>query len=286
MCDELAKQLADSPVGWMLLAQLEVRERLDVRNSDWDGRCDIIAVSAAANRVNKLDFSDIVRNIQRAVSDTSPWNSTSQIEVPMRRFCTRKRLPIANIIIDNFSKNLAANFEPDKQEIWRSKAININSDQNPKDFISHGVYDQGQFTWASIRSLTTPNRRDILDWILTDKWNRFDQTCYKPVISKDVLVYEIHSFEDWVDLIKGSPNPASTPAEPIAPDWEAISEKYDAVHLSWMGILLAHDNLERAEAENIIPLRYWEHEQTHWLNNCIDSYEEVFTYKELKCETD
>lgn len=272
MCDRLVKQLADSPVGSMLMANLESQE-INNRKVDQDRRFKDTAVTLASNRIHYMDISDLISKIQKAINDTSPWNSANRTNVLSAHSGSRRRLPIAKAIIGKFSKSLATDFEANQQEIW--------SHTHPKNLLSRGTYLEGQFTWTSVKSITAPTRQSILDWILNAKGNRFEQICYKLRVSKRLSTYEIHSFEDWAYLIKSNPSSTQSSTGRIAPNWDVILNKYDVVHLSWMGILLAHDNLQRAKAENIIPLSYWEHEQTHWSSNCIDGYEKVFTYREF-----
>ena len=280
MFNHIANQIAGSAVGSTLLAQLELRERIGARCDNWDSICDAIAVEAAVNYIKLSDFSNLVNHICRAVNDASPWNSTNTIDDPFRYSFVEKRLPIAEALIQKFYYDLTSKFELNTQEIWKSRCVNLNHKQGP--ISEKHNYGQGEFTWSCIRSITTPDSLEILDWILSARGRAVDHICYKPVVSKELIVYEIHSFDDWYHLIENHSNPASGPTEPLEPEWESIFKKYHAVHLSWMGILLAHDNLKQAENNNVIPLRYWEHEQTHWSSDCIDEYKEISTYAAIK----
>ena len=306
MTNSLAKQIATSPVGMRLLERLEYagigklrpyrtgvpltrrsfvpqfrffdKLRRDRKNDLPDiGLPDI---GQAINYIESTQYSDIIYHIDDSVDDTSPLNPYPPPFLPVSTYMFERRILLAEKVIENYFADLTANFELDSQEIWKSQDKVPTSDQTDSITDTDFVYGEGEFTWASERSITTPDTLTHLDWILSYMGSPDEFICYKPLVNKKPTVYEIHSFDDWHQLIENNPRVPSNSTKPCTPDWGKIANKYDAVHLSWMGIILAHDNLELANRHNVIPLRYWKNEQTHWTRSAIIGYNKIGTYSE------
>lgn len=261
-----AKQITESPVGSIVLALLELAERGDVDRLNWEGYCDLAAIDAVIRSGNDLECTDILKYILLAVGVASPWNPDSIDEIAMMSLHSSERLPIAELLVNNFVNRLTSKCNFDLQEVWLNPT-QYDQYLQSKYFIEYrNIYGQGQFTWAGMWSMTTSDI-EIVEWIISGMGTNIEINLYKPVIADDARVYEIQSFEDWEELVKE--NELTTSSGDLAPDWALIAQKYDAVHLSWMGVLLAHDNLTPANEKNVIPLKYWEHEKTLWLNDCF-----------------
>lgn len=306
MTNDLARQIATSAVGIGLLERLEyrginklhlVREGNPLTRRSLLPRCRFFHklrrgrkndlpdighsdIRQAINYIETTQYSEIIEHIKDAVDDTSPWNPYTPSSPPVSTYIFERRILLAEKVIKHYCDDLTANFELDSQEIWKLQNQVPTSDQAGSETDTDMIYGEGQFEWSSIRSITTPDTRNILDWILGSMGEPDDLICYKPLVNKELTVYEIHSFDDWHQLIENNPSVPSNSAKPCAPDWRTIKNKYDAIHLSWMGIILAHDNLDLANRHNVIPLRYWENEQTHWARSAIVGYDKVGTYSE------
>lgn len=261
-----AEQIVDSPVGSVVLALLELAEREDVARLYWEGDCDLTAVEAVIHRESELEYTDLLKHVLLAVDVTSPWNPDSEDEVEAMRLHATKRLPIAELLVSYFADRLTTDCELDLQEIWLNPT-QYDKYLRSRYFVEHrNTYGQGQFTWAGMWS-TTRSDPEIVEWMIQDMGVNTELNCYRPVIADGARVYEIQDFEDWVKLV--NENKLGTLSGASVPDWSTIAKKYDAVHLSWMGLLLAHDGLTPARDNNIIPLRYWSRERTLWLNDCF-----------------
>lgn len=267
-----AEQILESQVGSVLLALLELVERRDVDRLHWGGHCDLTAVEAAIRSGNDLEYTDLLKHILLAVEVTSPWNPDGEDEVAVMRSCASDRLPIAELLMNRFANRLASDCEFELQEMW------LNPTQHErylrsKYFVEHrNIYAQGQFTWAGMWSTTTSAPK-ITEWIISGIGTSEEIDCYKPVVADGARVYEIHSFGDWAKLVID--NKLNALPGILAPDWTAIARKYDAVHLSWMGLLLGHDNSTLANDWKVIPLKYWNYERTLWLNDCFSELVEL-----------
>ncbi len=87
---------------------------------------------------------------------------------------------------------------------------------------------------------------------------------------QDVRVFEIHGPSDWHDLCVQYPA-RGTEDDRLVPNWGAISEEWDGVHLSFGGMLTT----EQGRYESSVGwtmLESWQAEQTYWLRNLeVDS---------------
>ena len=96
-----------------------------------------------------------------------------------------------------------------------------------------------------------------------------DYYCEFPLASwsisflEDVRVYEIHGPSDWHDLCVRYPA-KGTEDDRLVPNWGAVSEEWDGVHLSFGGLLTAEQNRYESPAGWTM-LDSWHAEQTRWL---------------------
>jgi len=133
-----------------------------------------------------------------------------------------------------------------------------------------------------------------LDW--PENINRREPyKTWRLAVSDTARVAEVHSPEDWWELAHAYP--ASAPGfkytlMPLAshpgvhtqdrsnvnarldPDWQALAEDWDGVHVSMAGVMTAEDvAFERHGL--VTELRGWELESTVWLRWVFDSVEEL-----------
>ena len=55
----------------------------------------------------------------------------------------------------------------------------------------------------------------------------------------------------------------------VLPDWTAVAETYDGVHLSWAGVLTAEGFVSDLPGGGVTMLRYWSSERTLWLRDAF-----------------
>ena len=80
---------------------------------------------------------------------------------------------------------------------------------------------------------------------------------------EDVRVFEVHGPRDWHDLCVRYPA-RGTKDDRLVPNWGAVSEEWDGVHLSLGGLLTAEQNRCESPAGWTM-LNSWHAEQTFWL---------------------
>ena len=76
-------------------------------------------------------------------------------------------------------------------------------------------------------------------------------------------IFEIHSPSHWHDLCVRYPA-RGTQDDRLVPNWGAVSEEWDGVHLSLGGLLTAHQNRYESSAGWSM-VDSWDAEQTYWL---------------------
>ena len=78
---------------------------------------------------------------------------------------------------------------------------------------------------------------------------------------EEVRVYEIHGPSDWHNLCVRYP--AKDKQGRLVPNWGAVAEEWDGVHLSFGGLLTAEQNRYESPAGWTM-LDFWHAEQTYW----------------------
>ena len=80
---------------------------------------------------------------------------------------------------------------------------------------------------------------------------------------EEVRVFEIHGPADWYDLCVRYPAKDTEDAR-LVPNWGAVAEEWDGVHLS-IGGLLTTEQHRHESAAGWTMLNFWHAEQTYWL---------------------
>ncbi len=84
-------------------------------------------------------------------------------------------------------------------------------------------------------------------------------------ILEDVRIFEVHGPSDWHKLCVTYPA-RGTEDDRLVPNWGAIAEEWDGVHLSLGGLLTTEQNrFESAAGWSM--LDFWHAEQTYWLRS-------------------
>ena len=96
-----------------------------------------------------------------------------------------------------------------------------------------------------------------------DYYCQFPLAWWSMCFLEDVRVFEIHGPSDWHDLCVRYPA-RGTEDDRLVPNWGAVSEEWDGVHLSFGGLLTAEQNRYESPAGWTM-LDAWHAEQTFWL---------------------
>lgn len=91
--------------------------------------------------------------------------------------------------------------------------------------------------------------------------------CYRMTVNGSARVFEVDGPDAWHELCARYPNPGH--AEPLVPDFAAMAEDWDGVHLTLGGLLTA-EQVRITGPSGWSGLWGWEAEQTVWLRSVFD----------------
>jgi hypothetical protein len=209
------------------------------------------------------------------------------------------RRPLAEAIVDEFSHRLQSVTSRPKQEWWLFTTAHW-SDVQPLG--KHPGHNPAWLT-ASANCFFTVNPTPIsMRGVLGLAWDesRDDLTRWAVTVAPTARIYEIQRPQDWAELATRHPdysrtgsyegweiNPhprnrgfgwdelASIPDQRagrqevrrfVEPEWAAVAEEWDAVHLSWAGFLTSEGTISDLGDGDVAMLRGWGSERTLWLN--------------------
>ncbi len=287
-----------APVGVSLLAALERRLRRGMgfgvaSHSEPD------AVHAAAESVASMSFGELVDlAVTVGVIEVGPWIPNAAANAALAYRYAEERAPIAEAIAAHFGEALHAPLNREAQEWW----VAAWPDDRPiTPLFEHyeQVYDDGQFTWAGLWTVTSPP--PVTHAGLLDAWEVHPApfTRWHVPALPAARVFEIHRPADWARLVtehphdaaplldswalpdfadlpsdlseiltaRGQPSRRAYEWRPLVPDWRSVAKTYDGVHLSWAGFITAEGCIAESSAGYVTMLRYWFSERTHWLSD-------------------
>ena len=98
-----------------------------------------------------------------------------------------------------------------------------------------------------------------------DFWCQFPLAWWAMRFPQDARVFEIHGPSDWHELCVRYPAIYEDDGR-LVPNWGAVSEEWDGVHLS-LGGLLTTEQARYESSAGWTMLEYWHAEQTYWLRS-------------------
>lgn len=256
------------------------------------------AVADAVAAVETMSFGDLIAlAVDVGRTSAGAWSPTAPFELASAYDDAEARRPIAEALVDRFATQLVAPIDLSAQEYWFTPEARWNP--TPFDNFEH-VYCCGEFTWAALRTATSPPPEAIdalvCAWEMDDRGVAREP---KPA-RQEARVWEIHRPQDWVELVESYPkvaprghdgwelpglNQRDIPRELLAspnqhavrtsvervvmPDWRAVAADYDGVHLSWAGWLTSEGFVSDLPSGGVTMLRYWHSEHTHWLKDVL-----------------
>ncbi len=283
-----------APVGVALLAMLEKRHREDVAFFRAPPDSNSAAVEAAVASVGSMGFGELCSiAVDAGESFAGPWGSAAPEQVAVSYRCAEERRPIAEAIADRFDRELHTPMDPGCQEWWTSAGYPARRlfDEFDK------VYSNGSFTWAGLWTTTAPPPETHDE--LINRWEIFPGPVSRwrlPVLER-ARVREISRPSDWLDLVlefpklyEGPndawelpgpnratvsrlfdvPNQRAAVAESkgrLMPDWRAVAQAIDGVHLTWAGFITTEGFVREAGDGRHTMVRHWGSERTLWLSD-------------------
>ncbi len=299
MTDGFVEALLQAPVGVTLLARLESHVR------DPDGCGPLLhdtdlapgAVAATVEAVATMSFGELVRLIVvTGYLDVGPWMSTAPAVAAHAYRHADALAPIAEAVAGRFGDELHAPLDRGHQQWWTDEHTHLDR-VAPLFERFEEVYDAGQFTWAGLWTVTDVGDAAHADLIGAWEMETGAVSRWHLPIVTGARVFEVHRPADWTRLVTEHPRPSAlddahwelpginqrvgdlTPLlgvpgqraartsmrRHLVPDWRAVSEQYDGVHLSWAGFITSEGCITDLDGGDVTMLRYWFSERTHWL---------------------
>jgi hypothetical protein len=231
----------------------------------------LATANATARELSAVDLSRMA--IQCRV-DLSPWRTDYQQVVDglwARRSALR---PIA----DQLAKWPAVNAwwsDLDRQnQIWTSTlSVTPSSERLQLDLspYGHGVSKPRRAFWTS-----TLLEQSFSGWV---EWTQVGEDrlsgpyqAWLLRVDPSARVFEIHSAEDWRELVRHYRNP--TADDSANPNWNGVAAEWEGVHLSTGG-LLTGEGVRLDQGGLTIMLQGWNVESTLWFRWAFQSRPEI-----------
>lgn len=287
--EDLVDALLAAPLGVALLAALD----------ELEGSSSGTGAAPPAAVVDQMPLGDLLQTAVQCVTvRVGPWISEAPDVVAAAYEAAADRRPIAEAVADRFGAALHEPLDVTRQQWWSTEPARA-----PQLFQAHdAVYGAGQLPWTALRTATEPPA--ALHAQLIDSW---ELPADAPIgrwwmpVAEPVRVLEIHRPSDWAALVLAHPRAAVADQEwwelpgphqaqvhdrvsrltaipgqrgartrvrrHLVPDWRSVAEEYDAVHLSWAGLLTAEGCVTDLGDGDVAMLRYWFSERTMWLRD-------------------
>jgi hypothetical protein len=297
--ESFAARLLDAPVGVALLAKLEGLYRRDAPWFGGPGDSQPEAVGRAVDAVAEMEIGSLVALALEGAHDIAgPWNPQAATELPEAYRCAIRRAPIAEAVATTFGPALHLSHDRSAQQWWNGTGpVGWKAQEHVcfRDFAA--VYGAGEFPWDGLWTVTDPPSEAHDPLISAWEMDHGPVSRWLLPVRPDARVFEIHDPGDWVRLVATYPHLADRPhegwelpgpnqprrhVEPLVagghrqaardtvaahlvPDWSAVANDFDGVHLSWAGFITSEGYISDLPDGAVTMLRYWSSERTLWL---------------------
>ena len=267
------------------------------------GVCLLADLEEAGRSVASMSFGDLATaGVWAGYMSSGPWMSDAPEAVARAYGEAPQRRPLAEAIAERFGAELEAPVDLERQELWFMGPWEGERPPWPAFVDLDGAYDAGEFPLAGLFTANGPPAEAHND--LAGAWELdFDPLTrwHLPVVGSP-RVLELHRPQDWVDLVERHPKGAgehgswSLPGQShrrgyvdaraleeasrgragraevgvhLVPDWASVAEEWDAVHLSWAGLLTSEAYVSDLPDGGVAMLRFWLGERVLWLRDCF-----------------
>ena len=196
MGHDFVDALVESPIGVVLLAELEAMQRPDVRPREIQVKTlDVQAVDRATEWVNTVPVGCILYEaVQIAEREIGPHVSGASVLASAYQWADQRK-PIAVALAARLGDALHEPLDQDNQEWWTTLQEQSSSGRS---------YDDGSLLW------TVQNLPLQVHSAAVDAWDYGGSTSrWRISIKKQPRIKEIHRPEDWIELVKRYPGPLS-----------------------------------------------------------------------------
>ena len=291
--------LLRAPAGVALLASLETMQRRDTPWHGWFTDCDEDAVARAASSVSEMPYGVLLEKVVTAGERLAgPWTGNALMSLPYSYQFAPLRRPIAEALAERFYTELHRDVDSDAQEWWCEEMAEFTPTSALFGDLSK-VYENGELPLGGLWTVTDPP--SVTHDALVTSWDFFGRPTsrWRIPVNSDARIWEIHAPEDWTRLVEKYPKVANGPHSGwelpgpnqhvsdskmlrsitgqhavrteigvhLVPDWPAVAEDFDGIHLSWAGFLTTEGFVSDLSNGSVAMMRYWGSEHTLWLRD-------------------
>lgn len=272
-----ADACAGGPVGAVLLAHLEGSQLGDPWLQDKTRQPTNQSIQQACDAVAQMSFGDLGAVCMLAAEMTDPWTTDNKTVLQHARRNVDALRPVAYAIEERFGPQLHR--PPDLTDQRWYFGANGPAGMAPLFRYLDTVYSNGELSWGALRTCAELST-EMLELLRAEFPG--PHTRWRLAVNRPARIYEIHRPEDWHRLCRRYPRHSDSLAlwplgddgasgplgGHIGPQWSLVAETYDAVHLSWAGLLTSEGCIVRSDGV-VTMLRCWLMEQTLWLRDCF-----------------
>lgn len=307
----LAELLTTTPAVASLLAALEreaAEERGDVRSALYivPQHLDPSAVERALEELRDRSPDWILsRAVKAGIDIGGPWWGDGPEQMAFALRSAPDLASLADAIVDHLGAVLTEPINIEMQECWQTKrSWAVEEGGGPLGSVRAPCTPWVTATFDGMWTVTAPGPE--LCGPLLSAWE-YD---FKPItrwhltVDSSARVLEINEPADWEALVERHPfarssRPNSSWELPgfnqqdstslatiqgqraqrtsmrrfVEPEWNAVADDFDAVHLTWAGFLTCEGTAMDLADGDVAMLRNWNSERTLWLNPVLSNPE-------------
>jgi hypothetical protein len=308
MIDGVNPSVADllaAPVGVALLDRIEAAHREDFLPFEALPFSDPAAVQRGVQQVETTTFGAFLSiALNGAEVIAGPWSPGAPDSLALAYEFASARRPIAQAICRLFNSRMAEPIDLGAQQCWWSETSEEYVPESAfRDFSR--VYGNGEFTWDGFWTVTDPPSEIHDD--LINAWEMYPGPIsrWHLPLQPSVRLWTIDHPSDWVRLVMTYPKQVDEPHagwelpganqrlgevgrllsipqqsavrtvvdRHFLPDWDAVANDFQGVHLSWAGFLTTEGYVSDLSSGGVTMLRYWSSERTLWLQDVFGNPE-------------
>lgn len=289
-------------MGVALLARLERGQRRDLSVLDDSPAASLpTAVRAAVDALAGTTADELVAYALDAGRIAGPWTTDAEAQVARAYRRAGDRRALAEAVAERFGADLHGEVEAVPQEWWLAYRVEEPWFYRRLFARLDDGYGNGEFTWNGLWTVGAPPAEAHDGLVEAWEMNDGPVTRWQVPVRPGARIWPIHRPEDWVALVTRYPRPAraghggwelpgpnqhlrrvqdlfALPDQNAAryyvrrhlvPDWPAVAQDWDAVHLSWAGFLTTEGFVSDLGDGAVTMLRYWASQRTLWLADVL-----------------
>jgi hypothetical protein len=302
--EDFVDTLLVAPAGAVFLGRLEAQHRDDVQWWEIPERADLATMGDIISGLQARPTGELLAvAVDAAGSSAGPWNLHAPSEIAKALRSAPDRRPLAAAVVERLGSDLALPFNSATQEWWWSPwPWEVTEKFAPLGEAEHGSMRAWcTASWEGIWTVSSP-AAELAD-ALVDVWELDDQTSrWHLTIDDSARIFRVAGPDDWerlvtdyrtVGSVEGNwelPNQNQGDVGALAvlpeqramrtsirhflvPNWNAVAEDWDGVHLTWAGFLTTEGLVIDMGSNDVAMMRGWGSERTLWLNPVLSDPE-------------